>query len=210
MANICCCKYVFFTKDESKDELLRLHRNLTTIIQPPEVKIDSEPGWLGHVAVWHNIDGENVSCRGTIEKLDDYEPDTNFFTLYSDTDWCPMDELLEAVVAQYIGVSFVYLAEEPGFDIFTNTDETGVYIPEKYLLEIYGNARIPEGWFPHRDKPECFEIREYFSCLASFTDYCAKLTGKEFSRLEELRNYFATTFYGADNTSVSIREFTAT
>ena len=210
MANICCCKYVFYTDDGNTDELTRLYKNLVTIIQPPEIKNDYEPAWLGNVATWHGIDWENtISCRGSIELLGGYELGNDYFTLYSDTAWSPTDELWEAVVTQYEGVSFVYVAEEPGMGIFTNTDSEGIYLSEKYLIEIYGNAPIPEGWYPDQDKPECLEIREYFSDFEELADYCTEFTGQEFSSIEELQSYFSDIFNEEDDTYASIHEFTA-
>jgi len=210
MPNWCSNKYAFYTNDENKDELQRLHEKLSTIIETPsEVKNGFDPGWLGEVAIKHGLDWEKISCRGSIEYLDDYDPDSNFFTLDSETAWAPTNELWAAVIAQYEGVAFVYIAEEPGMGIFTNTDTEGIFFTERYLFEIYGDAAIPEGWYAGQEKPGCLEMREYFQDFEELADYCADFTGKEFSTLEELQSYFNDIFDEEDNTSVSIHEFTA-
>ena len=209
MPNWCFSKYAFFTTNENKDELLRLHTNLSAIMETPsEIENGSEPGWLGKVAIKHGLDWEKISCRGSIEHLEDYEPGSSFFTLDCDTAWTPMDELWEAVIAQYEGLSYVYIAEEPGMGIFVNTDTEGIYFPEKYLMEIYGDAPIPDGWYANQDKPGCFDIREYFKDFEELADYCAKLTGKEFGTLEELQSYISDIFDEENNTSANIHEFT--
>ena len=210
MANICCNRHVFYTTNGNKNELLRLHTNLSAVMEASsEAKNAYERGWLGLVAIKHGLDWEKeISCRGFIEHLDDYEPVSNFFTLDSNTDWVPMDELWEAVIAQYEGVSFVYVAEECGESIYINTDVEGLYFHEKYLLEICGYAPIPEGWYAAQDKPLILEIREYFSCFDDLRDYCIKLTGKEFDTLKELEGYLSDLFGEESNTITNVREFT--
>ena len=208
MANMCSNKYAFFTTDENKDELKRLHQNLSAIIGPPNAPKDYDAGWLGNIAIWHNINRDNFSCRGYTGHLDDYDPDSNFFTLETETAWSPTTELWEAVIALYDGVSFVFIAEEPGSQIYTNTDIKGTYFCDRYLLEIYGDIPIPAGWFPGGDKPDCLDIREYFDCFDTLRDYCADFTGKELSALEEMQSYFNGLFDEDSNVIVGVHEFT--
>ena len=210
MANICCSKYAFYATDENKGELLRLYKNLAATMETPSEGNDAiEPGWLGSVAAKHGIDWNKISCRGSIEYLDDYDPDSYSFTLDSDTAWAPTDELWEAVVAQYKGVSFVYIAEEAGMGIFTNTDSEGIYFPERYLLEIFGNASTPESWYAGQDKPGCFEIREFFEDFEELADYCVRIMGNAFSTIEELQSYLSDIFDEVDCTFACVHEFTA-
>jgi len=209
MPNWCSSKYAFYADDENKDELLRLHNNLSGIMKTPsEVENGFEPGWLGKVAIKHGIDWESLPCKGTIEHLDRYKPGGNFFTLNAETAWSPTEELWETVIARYEGISFVYIAEEAGNGIFTNTDAAGTFFPEKYLFEIWGNAPIPEGWFAGGGKPGSLCIREYFEDFGELADYCAKLTGKEFGTFEELQSYFFGIFE-EENIFVGIHEFEA-
>jgi len=176
---------------------------------PSEVINVYEPGWLGLVAIKHGLDWEKeISCRGTIEHLDDFEPGSSFFTLESDTDWTPMYELWEAVIAQYDGISFVYTAEECGERIYINTDTEGLCLSERYLLNICSDVSIPEGWYANRNKPLCLDIREYFSSFDDLRDYCIKLTGKEFDTFEELESYLSDIFEGESNTFANVHEFT--
>ena len=210
MPNWCCTKYAFYTNDGDKGELLRFYKNLSDIILiPSEIKNDFEPGWLGKVAIRHGLDHEKTSCRGTINYLENYDPKDNFFTLESETAWIPADELWEAVIARYKGISFVYLAEEPGMEIFINTDSNGTYFPEKYLVEIFGDAPIPEKWYVWQEKPKSLDIREYFSGADDLMDYFARITGKSFSTIGELRTYLSDIFDEKADTLANIHEFTA-
>jgi hypothetical protein len=208
MPNWCFSKYAFYTNNEDKGELIRLYNNLSDIMQKPsEIKNDFEPGWLGKVAIKHGFDWEKISCRGSITHLDDYETGDSFFTLETETAWTPTDALWEAIIVQYEGVSYVYIAEEPGNEIFINTDIDGIYFQGKYLLEICGDVPIPEGWYAGKDKPDYLDIREYFESLDEFMDYFIKLTGREFSTIEEARVYLSDIFAQEHNTIANIHEF---
>ena len=209
LPNWCSNTHVFYTNDENKDELLRLYNNLSAVMQTPAtIKNDFEPGWLGQVAINHGLDWEKISCRGSIEHLDEYEPGRSFFKLESETAWSPTDALWEAVIAEYSGVSYVYIAEEPGNEIFTNTDYSGVYFPEKYLLDICGDAPIPGDWFSGQDRPGDLDIREYFENFDALVDCFFKITGKVFNNFEALQDYLSGLFDGAENTCANIHEFT--
>jgi hypothetical protein len=101
MANPCSCRYAFYTNDENKGELIRLHKKLSDIVKTtPEVKNTDDPGWLGNVAIAHGLDIEKLPCRGSVDKLNEYEAGSNFFTLESETDWGPTVLLWKAVAAQ--------------------------------------------------------------------------------------------------------------
>jgi len=163
---------------------------------------------LDTVAKIHSLDCKEISVNGSIETLDDYVPASNFFTLHSDTSWAPTTELWEAVVAQYKGVSFVYFAEECGESIYVNTDITRIYFPERYLLEICGDAPVPEGWYPNQDKPDYFDIRKYFDSFEELNSYCVTLTGNDFDTFEELQTYISGLFDSEENMVSNVIEFT--
>jgi hypothetical protein len=208
MANMCSSKYAFFTSDENKAELKRLYKNLSDIIEPPNAPKDYDAGWLGNIVIWHGINRDRISCRGYTGHLDDYDPDSNFFTLETETAWSPTTELWEAVIALYEGISFVYIAEEPGSGIYTNTDIEGTYFCDRYLINIYGDTPIPEGWFLGEDKPPHIDINEYFECFDRLRDYFSDVTGKDFSTLEEMQSYIEGLFDEESGVIAGVYEFT--
>jgi len=208
MANPCCNINVFFTNDEDKSELLRLHNNISSVVQAAlNAPKGPEPAWLGEIAKIHGIDIQNISCRGSIEYLEDYDPESDHVKLETETAWNPTTELWEAVASKYKGISFVYRAEEAGSDIFINTDAEGTYLPERYLLDIDGNMTIPEGWYPNQKKPEYIEIYEYFESFDALSKYCANITGITFEDFVAMKDYLDDIFASEENTTFGLREF---
>jgi len=209
MPNWCHASYIFKAKSKSKKELQRLHQAIAeTIIKPSEIENDFEPGWLAKIAMAHGICRDNVPCRGSITELDvavsvgDFGDagELCYFRIDEETAWSPATELWEAVVEQYDGVSFVYCAEEVGNGIFVNTDVSGLFFCERYLLEICCNSTslIPDYWpFEGRDRRPTgdekglihLDIREYFSSFEKLQEYFAKLTGKTLDNAVEMQEY---------------------
>ena len=209
MPNWCSTKYVAYTDREDQSELKRFYSNLAMIMQKPsEIENGFGAGWLGDVAVKHGINWERISCRGTIEHLDEYETGDSSFSFETETAWGPCDELWEAVIGKYDGVSYVYLSEEPGCDYFVNSDTKGRFLTERFLLEMWGDEPIPEEWYARRvTKPSCLDEREYFSDFGALAEYCGEITGRKFATFDELCNYFYNLFDEESNAFVAIREF---
>ena len=211
MPNWCSTKYVAFTDREDKSELKRLYDNLTAAMQvPSEVDNGFGAGWLGDIAIKHGFNWEDIPCRGTLSYLDEYEAESGFFGFDTETAWGPCEELWEAVIAQYDGVSHVYLSEEPDMLYFVNSDTERRFLTEEFLLEIFSDAPIPDGWYANRPvKPASLEEREYFSGFEGLAEYCADITGREFASLDELRGYFESMFGENAYAIVGIHEFEA-
>jgi len=211
MPNCCMNKCAFFTNSDSeknKKEIARLYKALAGIMEKPlEASNDFEPGCLREVAIAHGIDWEKIRCRGSIEILGEFEPGDMSFVIETDTAWSPTTELWDAVIEQYEDISYVYICEEPGMGIFVNTDTEGRFFVDRYLLEIWGDAPIPDGWYAGRDKPSCLEIREYFECFDKLYEFCKGVMGREFDTFDELTEYLDELFGDVDNTCANVYEF---
>jgi len=182
MPNHCHTTYAFKSTHVNKDNLISLHQKLAELLFKPSrigFGFDFESGCLGEVAAIHDLDCEQVPCRGEITDIDINVADLNvnvtyydvedaslnkaptsddghiydydsacYFKLETETAWCPMNELWDAVLEQYEGVSYVYVAEEAGCDIFINTDTEGQFFDQRYMLEICCNTAslIPKYW----------------------------------------------------------------
>ena len=209
MPNWCSTEHAFFTENEDRSELVKLHLAISSAMKTPSGTPNNfEPGWLFKIAEMHRIDPESVPCRGSITHLDELAPSSNHFKLSTETAWAPMAEMWDAVLEKYEGVFHVYTAEECGQEIYVNTDEEGLYFPNRYLLEIYGQAPMPEYWPGSKSHAGSFDIKEYFASFKEVKDYCEEVMGKTFYSLKKLKEYLSETFDNEDNASAIAYKFT--
>ena len=211
MPNWCSTKYVAFTDKEDKSELKRLHSNLAAAIKTPSgVTNGIFKSWLGDTAVKHGLDWESVPCRGTLEYLDEYDDDSNSFSFDTETAWEPCDELWEAIFAQYNGVSYVYIAKEPGNWYFVNTDTEGRFLPERFVFDVWEDGQNSNEWYAkHSIDPELSEGCKYFNNFEELAAHCFEMMGQKFANIEEIRNFFDSIFDEEAGVYLGIHEFEA-
>lgn len=232
MPNWCSSSIIIKSKKGNEKEVQRLHQAISLAYSTPsEIENSFELGWLGKIAASHSLNWEDVPCRGTIIEFDDEvhtgnfedEGEFSYFRVDTESAWSPMTELWEAIVEQYDGVSFVYIAEEAGNGIFINSDATGLFFCDRYVLEICCNTMsvVPNDWaFDGIEKPAGDEngladldIREFFDSFESLKDFFTKLTGKEFDCHTEMAEYLDGIAIDADGVKnayfmASVNEFT--
>ena len=209
MPNWCYSSYVFYSEEADEGELARLHRTIVEIMQKPsDVENGFEPGWLGKVAIAHGFDWEKIPCRGKITHIDDYTGLCSSFKLETETAWAPMDELWEAVVSRYKGVSFVYLSEESGMGIFVNTDCTGRFFPERFLLEVCLEDFVPDGWCVDCEtESTCLDVREHFCGFVGLQTRFTELTDRKFDNIEDMQRYLNDVVEGCEHGHGCVYEY---
>ena len=78
---------------------------------------------------------ENFQCRGGVDELILKE---DCIVIYDHTAWEPNEEsMLRMLEEKYPGLQMVFKAEEPGADIWINTDTTGRFIPERFAIDCW-------------------------------------------------------------------------
>lgn len=80
------------------------------------------------------------------------------FTIHQSDAWMPHVELWDAIIEKHYknNISYVYRAEEPGGDIYINTDTTGITFPEKYVLDYNINDKSDVIYFTNTDELLCW------------------------------------------------------
>lgn len=107
----------------------------------PEKEAYEPNKWLGQLVIAASGDSKNCYCRGWIYDISEMETNKDgesHFIIISEDAWSP---LLPAVLQHVIdnkfpdaNLSMDYIAEESGMGIFVNTDTTGTFFPERYLI----------------------------------------------------------------------------
>lgn len=123
MANICDTTIHFTGSEECLDDLFK-HLVYLFGIDKTDLIRDIAQGF-----------GVSCSCRGGDIKY----IDSQTHTIEQQDRWEPCVEIWEKICNDYYNgdISFVYRAEEPGSDIFINTDLTHLHFPEKIYCDYY-------------------------------------------------------------------------
>lgn len=152
MANV-CCDDVYFYSDTNSSGLQTLWEDLETcIIFCP----DPDKAWIGNLYKYKGISTDGISLRGTVGYL---EKNDHNILLSTDTAWAPLFEAYQRIADTY-GVDFVMRGIEPGEGIYFNTDHSGQYFPERYILSIADEELLTPAGIPIKDRLEYGETFE--------------------------------------------------
>ncbi|SNX54184.1 hypothetical protein [Thermoanaerobacterium sp. RBIITD] len=159
-------------------------------------KKEGDQGWLGRLFMYRNVtmpiqSNEKAEilgrlfkepyCRSFINDIHMTQKDT---LLMSTLDaWKPVIDAYNKIADMY-NLNFVVKAEEPGQEIYLNTDATGKYFPERYIFEFFCNSYIPYNLLVN--KLNSLDAQRYFS---SFTQVSEILSGYGV-KTEEDMEYF--------------------
>jgi hypothetical protein len=81
-----------------------------------------------------------------------------------ETAWNPLPEVYEKFAEKY-GLSFVYIADEPGCEIYVNTDIEGKFFTDRYILDYFEVEGL------ELDTETLTEYGEQLKALAENTHY---------------------------------------
>lgn len=137
MPNWCYTNYKFVGE---ADEIADLHKKLNELEAMPKPLVENSFGklFLGCVVNHFGGDWEKIYCRGEIEYME--LCGENMLQLTTSTAWGDMPEVWDCVCENYTSIQYYYLAEEPGCMYYVNSDESGEYFPEKYLIDDCANG----------------------------------------------------------------------
>ena len=90
--------------------------------------------WLGCVINYLGGNYENYSCRGEIL---DFQMRDDILVISQETAWCEQEGFREFLEQKYPSIKVYYCEEEPGCDVYYTNDTTGLYFPERYVLDGY-------------------------------------------------------------------------
>jgi hypothetical protein len=129
MPNWCATTVVFYGEQANLEQLWA---DWNEALKDNSVK--SDIGWLGKLLVYKGEEYKNIYCRGFLADVPHLEQGR--LTVYSNDAWAPMFNFYNWVAECY-QVEYVLIAEEPGCQVYINTDVEGKYFPERYFLDAY-------------------------------------------------------------------------
>ena len=131
--------------------------------------------WTYELCVEHGFNKDEALNRihyvgGSLDNID--EPQFNGrdwqVSLWMTTRWSPMIDGFNKILSQYISLKGVYIGEEPGCEIYINTDTEGLFYKVKYCIYDDDNGS------------------EYFDSDEEFLKYMKDTYKKDISSLSSL------------------------
>lgn len=145
MANYCANSIAFYG-DLNQLKVLHKHIERTLLMHPYEPRITTLLNEM-------NLDSNVNDLRHFIIDLNpiisDSDNDTHHFILSTESAWCPMTEDFNVILKQpeFSTINYVYTAEEPGMDIYINTDTKQQFLTPKYRFFSYIKDAVHEEHF---------------------------------------------------------------
>lgn len=132
MANICMDTVVFYAENDAQEAGLQKLKEAVSSCYPGYAL--SNDARMVKIFEQNNLSIEGLYLRGDVihSAIED-----DSVTLDCDAAWRPMWDAYNAL-AKYFDVNFVMQAEEPGSDIYINTDSDGTYLSAHYKLVLDG------------------------------------------------------------------------
>lgn len=194
MPNWCCSKFVFYGNQEDVHDFAT---RVQQYIDRPPIREHADRNWIGSVVEGFGLDYRSLSCSGTIDNCYETEAEGSLdasFTIETTTAWEPMVDTWETIISHAYDdrLQYVYLSEEPGMGIFINTDDSGDYLPEHWLVDMAADGH---------------EIYEYFDDSDEMLDYMSVELGRYFHTLKELYKYADNINNSGTDGFCSIHEF---
>lgn len=181
MANVCCDDVVFYSKSNPKG-VQKLWEDLeTSVILCP----DTAQAAISKLFQDQNIPLSGISLRGTVTYI--ARNDEGIF-LDLETAWSPLYDAYQAIANHY-GVSFILKSIEPSEELYYNTDSSGTFFPERYIITVQDDGLISPSGIPLYRKLEDSQVyeseKEILECLQSL-GYAADSTTQMQSILDAL------------------------
>lgn len=164
MSNICMDTVVFYAKSQKEKVDLATLKLAFEKAYPSESAVDNK---FSRFFVENNLPTQGLHLKGEVVEL---SLDGDVISLSCDVAWKPMYDAY-ACIADAFDVRFVMEAEEPGFEIYINTDCDSEYLTNRY--KVYLSERPEDG------------------SLDKIFDYADDETDFYFSSKDELLRWFS-------------------
>ena len=152
MANWCYNCIAIYRKDlrgESLRQIQDLYIKLKSfgtadsILGEPRKNKDGvyEPqDWYGNLLMMCGVPEKDVECRGSIQYIgwvDDRYEDGGWIKLETETAWAPqVEDVVGRMLEDYYpDLYYDFIGEEPGCEIYINTDKEGRFFTDRYKID---------------------------------------------------------------------------
>lgn len=197
MPNWCTTSYVF---RGNENEIKDFYNKIKSFVSKKRVPNDFGDSWLGNIVDGFGFDYNEIPCRGFIDYFPEIDEDTDpgRLELSTETAWGPMTEMWDKIIAKYYpSITYVLIAEEPGCNLYVNTDTEGYDFTERFSVDFklppkytYGS---PNGFYADCEEDVVETFNSIFQRKYKSYKQCKKRLSKEFKKKEYRdKGYFIT------------------
>jgi hypothetical protein len=133
MANWCNNSIIFYQEDGGNAMAEAFYTDIKKYQNYKDYETGEVSDWVGHWLQSNQIDTGIVYSRGFFTNC---ELEGNYVRIDMETAYTPLPEIWDLMAGKY-ELSYVYLSEEPGCEIYVNTDDEGRFFPMRYTADCY-------------------------------------------------------------------------
>ena len=139
MADYCYNNITFYSTDKEKVE--KLFDDISKVYDKDNHQVYGLIKQIGY----DYIDKEFIDCRDTVNHIDaevsnfinENDETVYHFEVQTESAWSPNMQIFKALLKEdsYKGIKMVHMSEEPGDDIFINTDTEETFYDTRYVID---------------------------------------------------------------------------
>ena len=133
MPNWCSNSIAFYQEDGGSAMLEAFYMD----IQKYQDYTDPETGklsdWVGHWLQSNKVDTDDLYARGFFSNC---ELNPEHVLIHMETAWAPLPEVWDLMAEKY-DLAYVYISEEPGCEVYVNTDGAGRFFSTRYMMNYF-------------------------------------------------------------------------
>ena len=133
MPNWCSNSIAFYQEDGGNAIIDALFADIQKYQNYKEPETGRYYDWVGHWLESNRINTDTLYSRGFFTNC---ELHTDHVRIDMETAWAPLPEVWDIMAKKY-DLSYVYIAEECGCEVYVNTDATGKFFTTRYMINCF-------------------------------------------------------------------------
>ena len=133
MPNWCSNSVAFYQKNKGTTMLEAFYADIQKYQNYKDPETSNSSSWVGHWLESNRIDTKNLYARGFFNHC---ELSDDHVRIDMETAWGPLPEIWDLMADKY-DLAYVYISQEPGCEVYVNTDIVGMYFSTRYQLNYF-------------------------------------------------------------------------
>ena len=133
MPNWCSNSIAFYQEDSGTAMLEAFYADIQKYQDYKDPETGKVSDWVGHWLESNRINTDNMYTRGFFTNC---ELNTDHVRVDMETAWGPINEVWDLMADKY-DLAYVYIADEPGFEVYVNTDGEGRFFATRYMMHYF-------------------------------------------------------------------------